>query len=171
MRRTMSGHDLIGDRADRDFLLIRGDAADGAPRLAEAGTEFGVLTDSAGRPRLLLSRGGAMAPAVTVAASVPMGRVLGADIVRLLNSGLPGLVVADESGTAGILSAAAIVDYLLEHSPVRSGLLGGSELHGDAADADLLHLRNRERRAVFRRRGDPVLAGPPADPGVGLTRC
>jgi hypothetical protein len=128
----MSGHDLIGDRADRDFLLIRGDAADGAARLAEAGTEFGVLTDSAGRPRLLLSRGGAMAPAVTVAASVPMGRVLGADIVRLLNSGLPGLVVADESGTAGILSAAAIVDYLLEHSPVRSGLLGGSELHGDA---------------------------------------
>ena len=50
----------------------------------------------------------------------------------LLNSGLPGLVVADESGIAGILSATAIVDYLIEHSPVRSGLLGDSELHGDA---------------------------------------
>jgi hypothetical protein len=128
----MSGHDLIGDRADHDFLLLSGDAADGAARLADSGMEFGVLTDSAGRPRTLLGRDGAMAPTVTVAASGPMDRVLGADIVGLLNSGLPGLVVADESGITGILSAAVIIDYLVEHSPVRSGLLGDGELHGDA---------------------------------------
>jgi hypothetical protein len=128
----MSSHDLIRDRADHGFILLSGDAADGAARLAGAEAEFGVLTDSVGRPRMLLSRDGAVAPAVTVAAGGRMDRVLAADIVGLLNSGLPGLVVADESGIAGILSAAAIVDYLVEHSPVRSGLLGDSELHGDA---------------------------------------
>jgi len=128
----MSGHNLIGDRADREFLLFSGDAADGAARLTASGLEFGVLTDSAGRPRLLLSRHGGPAPAVIVAASGPMDRVLGADLVGLLNSGLPGLVVADESGISGILSAAVIIDYLIEHAPVRSGVLGDSELHGDA---------------------------------------
>jgi hypothetical protein len=81
---------------------------------------------------MLLGRDGARAPSVTVAARDPMDRVLGADIVGLLNSGLPGLVVADESGIAGILSATVIIDYLVEHSPIRSGLLGDSELHGDA---------------------------------------
>lgn len=137
MQPTMSGHELIRDRADHDFLLLSGDAANAAARLAEAGMKFGVLTDSAGSPLMLLSRDGVRAPSVTVAASDPIDRVLGADIVGLLNSGLPGLVVADESGITGILSATVIIDYLVEHSPVRSGLLGDSELHGDAPVAPL----------------------------------
>lgn len=128
----MSGYDLIGDRADHEFFVLSGDDAECASRLAESGTKFGVLTDSVGRPRMLLSRDGAMAPAVTVAVNGPMDRVLGADIVGLLDSGLPGLVVVDESGIVGILSAAVIIDYLVEHSPVRSGLPGDGELHGDA---------------------------------------
>ena len=134
----MSSHDLIGDRADREFVLLSGDAADGGARLAGSGMEFGVLTDSAGRPRMLLSRDRGMAPAVTIASSAPMERVLAADVAGLLNSGSPGLVVADESGITGILSAAVIMDYLVEHSPVRSGRLGDGELHGDAPVTPLM---------------------------------
>jgi hypothetical protein len=128
----MSGYDLIGQHADHRYLPLSGDAADGAAELAGSGLEFGVLTDSAGHPRLLLTRDGNIAPAVVVNEGDPMDRVLASDIVDILNSGVPGLVVTDGARVTGVLSAAAVIDYLVQHSPVRSGYLGDGELHGDA---------------------------------------
>ena len=62
-----------------------------------------------------------------------MRRVIAPDIVSLLNSGVPGLVVVRDSSVAGILTAGAVSDYLAEHVPMRSGTLGDGQLHGDPA--------------------------------------
>src|SRR5713226_3288180 len=107
----MSGHDRIGDHADHSYLRLSGDAAESAAELASSGMEFGVLIDSANQPRMLLTPDGRTAPAVVIEAGDPMDRVLAADIVGLLNSGVPGLVVTDGSRVTGVLSAAAVIDY------------------------------------------------------------
>src|SRR5215472_17490194 len=113
----MSGHDLVRDRANRDFLtLSTGDDAE--EKLTAANMEFGVVTDSAGHPRALLSRHGGKGPAFVVPAQAPMDYVLGPNIVDLLNSGSPGLVVADDTEIVGVLSADALIDHLLERSTV-----------------------------------------------------
>lgn len=127
----MIGYDRVGDHADHSYLRLSGDAAEGAAELATSGKEFGVLTDSAGRARMLLTAAGGTAPAVAIDVDAPMERVLAADIVAILNSGVPGLVVTDDSKVIGVLSATAVIDYLVEHSPVRSGDLGDAGLHGD----------------------------------------
>jgi hypothetical protein len=128
----MSGHDLIGDHVGQSYLRLHGNAAEGAAELASSGMEFGVLVDSADYPRLLVTSDGRTAPAVVVDAGDPMDRVLAADIVGILSSGVPGLVVTHDARVTGVLSATAVFDYLVEHSPVRSGYLGDGELHGDA---------------------------------------
>jgi hypothetical protein len=129
----MSGDDVVRDHANHGYLRLSGDAAEGAAELARSEMEFGVLVDSVGHPQLLLTGDGRTAPAVVIDAGAPMGRVLAPDIVGLLNSGVPGLVVTDDSGITGVLSASAVIDYLVEHSPVRSGFLGDDgRLHGDA---------------------------------------
>ena len=128
----MSGHDLVRDRASRDFLtLSTGDDAEG--KLAAASKEFGVVTDSAGHPRALLSRSGSKGPAFIIPAEAPMDYVLGPNVVGLLDSGSPGLVVANDTEIVGVLSADAIIDHLLERSTVvRFGMMGDGRLHGDA---------------------------------------
>lgn len=129
----MSGDDVVRDYTNHSYLHLSGDAAAGAAELASSEMEFCVLVDSAGDPRMLLTRDGRTAPAVVIDAGDPMERVLAADIVSMLNSGVPGLVVTDDSGITGVLSAGAVADYLVEYSPVRSGFLGDDgRLHGDA---------------------------------------
>jgi hypothetical protein len=128
----MSGSDRIGDHADIRYLRLSGDQSADAAALAGSGMEFGVLTDADGRPRRLLTPGGREASAVVVNADDPMERVLAPGIVAILNAGLPGLVVTRGAQVTGVLSAAAVSDYLVEHSPVRSADLGDEGLHGDA---------------------------------------
>jgi hypothetical protein len=129
----MSGDDVVRDHTNHSYLRLSGDAAESAAELASSEMEFGVLVDPAGHPRMLLTRDGRTAPAVVIDAGDPMDRVLAGDIVSMLNSGVPGLVVTDDSRITGVLSASAVIDYLVEHSPVRSGFLGDDgRLHGDA---------------------------------------
>lgn len=128
----MSGHDWVGDHADHGYVRLSGDDAGAAAELASAGREFGVIVDPAGHARMLVTSSGGVAPAVAIDASAPMERVLAADIIAVLNSGTPGLVVTEGPEVVGVLSANAIIDYLVEHSPVRSGDLGDGGLHGDA---------------------------------------
>jgi hypothetical protein len=128
----MSGYERVGDHADRDYLCFSGDPADGAAKLACSGREFGVLVDSDGHARMLVTPAGGTAPAVAIDVAAPMERVAAPDIVALLNSGVPGLVVTEDSKVVGVLRAASVIDYLVEHSPVRSGDLGDGALYGDA---------------------------------------
>lgn len=133
----MSGNDRVGDHADRDYLSFSGDLADGAAKVASSEREFGVLVDSDGHARMLVTPTGKTAPAVAIDVAAPMERVVAPDIVALLNSGVPGLVVTEDSKAVGILRAASIIEYLVEFSPVRSGYLGDGVLHGDAPVAPL----------------------------------
>jgi hypothetical protein len=126
----MSDPDLVEHYADAAYLRLRFGGAEGAAELARSGQAFGVLTDDGGRPLLLLTPDG-RAPVVTIDANEPMHRVMAGGIVGLLNSGVPALVVVRDSRVAGILTAGAVSDYLMEHAPVRSALLGDEQLHGD----------------------------------------
>jgi hypothetical protein len=129
---TMRGSDRIGDHADARYLRLSGEETAGAAALTRSGVEFGVLTDTEGHPRLLLTPDGRKASAVVIDADDPMGRVLAPDIIAILNAGVPGLVITRGARVTGVLSAAAVSDYLVEHSPVRSAGLGDEALHGNA---------------------------------------
>jgi hypothetical protein len=155
IRETMTGYERVGDHADHSYLLLTGSVAEDAAELATSGKEYGVLVDPTGQARMLLTAGGS-APAVAVDASAPMERVLAADIVAILNSGVPGLVVTDGSKVVGVLSAAAVIDYLVEHSPVRSGDLGDGELHGDAPVAPLKLTCATRNTVVFFAAGETL---------------
>jgi hypothetical protein len=128
----MSGSDRVADYAETRFLRLRGEDTDAAAALASSGVEFGVLTGAEGHPRLLLTPDGRKAAAVIVDADDPMERVLAPGIIAVLNAGVPGLVVTRGTQVIGVLPAAAISDYLVEYSPVRSADLGDEGLHGDA---------------------------------------
>ncbi len=125
----MSDSDLVEDYADTAYLRLSAGGAEGAAELARSGLEFGVLSDDQDRPLLLLTQDG-RAPMVPIDANEPMRRVLDDDIVGLLNNGVPGLLVVRDSRCAGILTADTVSDYLVEHAPFRSGLLGDQQLHG-----------------------------------------
>jgi hypothetical protein len=127
----MSDRDLVGDYADSAFLRLTAGGAEGTAELARSGLAFGVLSDHDGRPLQLLTPDG-RAPVVAISANETMRRVMAGDIVGLLNSGVPALVVVRDSRVAGILSAETVSDYLVEHASVRSGVLGDEQLHGDA---------------------------------------
>ena len=126
----MSDPARVGDHADTAYVRLSSGGAEGAAELARSGHAFGVLTDHDERPVLLLTREGP-APLVTIDADDPMHRVMAGDIVGLITRGLPGLVVTRDSRVAGILTAEAVGDFLVEYGPVRSGLLGDHQLHGD----------------------------------------
>ena len=119
----MSDSDLVEDYADTAYLRLSAGGAEGAAELARSGLAFGVLTDDSGRPVLLLTSQG-RAPIIPVDAKEPMRRVMVGDIVSLLNSGVPGLVVVRDSRFTGIVTADTVSDYLVEHAAVRSGWLG-----------------------------------------------
>jgi hypothetical protein len=136
----MSGYDRVGDHADRDYLCFSGDPADGAAKLATSGREFGVLVDSDGRARMLVTPAGGTVPAVAIDVAAPMERVVGPDIVALLNSGVPALVVTEDSRVAGVLRAASVIGYLVEHSPVRSGDVRDVTLQGNSPPVTPLEL-------------------------------
>jgi len=127
----MSDPGCVGDYADASYLRLTAGGAEGAAELARSGHAFGVLTDADDRPLQMLTRDG-RAPVVTIDAADDMRRVMAPDIVGLINSGIPGLIVTRDSRVAGILSAEAVGDFLVGHGPVRSGLLGDQQLHGDA---------------------------------------
>lgn len=133
----MSGEDQIRDHATQSYLRLEGDVAEAAAELASSGKEYGVLVGPADRLRLLLTRDGRAAPAVAVDAGEPMDRVQASDIVGILNSGVPGLVVMEGPRVTGVLTQNAIIDYLVEHAPVRSGNLGDWNAHGDAPSKPL----------------------------------
>jgi hypothetical protein len=127
----MSDPDLVGHHTDAGYLRLTAEGDEGGTELARSGHAFGVLTDGSGRPVQLLTRNG-RAPLVTLDANLPMRRTMEGDIVSLLNSGVPALVVVRDSSVVGILTAEAIASYLVEHSRTRSGLMGDEQLHGDA---------------------------------------
>jgi hypothetical protein len=132
----MSDPDLVGDYAETGYLRLTAGGDEGSAELVRSGHAFGVLTDDDGRPLLLLTRDGRM-PLVTLDANSPMRRTMAGDIVSLLNSGVPALVVVRDSRVAGILTADAVASYLMEHAPTRSGLMGDEQLHGDAPVSQL----------------------------------
>lgn len=135
----MSGYERAGDHVDRGYILLADSVADGAAELAASGKQYGVLLDSAGRPQMLLGVRGLSAPAIVIDASTPMTRLLAPDIVAFLNSGAPGLVLMDDSKIVGVLSATAIIGYLMDHSSVRASdpTPADSALYGDAPVAPL----------------------------------
>jgi hypothetical protein len=134
--KTMSDPELVGYYADTGYARLTAGGSEGFAQLARSGRVFGVLADRDGRPVLVLTRDG-RAPLVMIDAMAPMRRTIAADIVSLLNGGVPGLVVVRDSRVTGILSADAVASYLVRHTPTRSGLMGDEQLHGDAPVTDL----------------------------------
>lgn len=128
----MSSHATVRDYINNTYLTISGDVNEGAAELVRSGLEFGILVDASGHPRILLTLDGQAAPAIIIDARVPMEHVLAEHIIDVLNSGVSGLVVTDGSRTIGVLSAATVSDYLVEHSSSQFGLVGDNELQGDA---------------------------------------
>jgi len=126
----MTDPDRVGDYADTSFLRLRVAGAEGAAELARSGLAFGVLTDHDDLPVLLLTRDGP-APVVTIDADDPIYRIMVGDVASLVTRGVPGLVVMRDSRVDGILTADTIGDFLVQHGPVRSGMFGDHQLHGD----------------------------------------
>jgi hypothetical protein len=126
----MTESDRVHHYAGTEYVELSTGGATGAAELAGSGRRFGVVTNENGEPTLLLTRDGP-APAVQIHADAPMQRTLSRDVLGLLNSGVPGLVVVRDAGPVGILSADTVSDYAMAHVAVRSGLMGDVELHGD----------------------------------------
>jgi hypothetical protein len=135
--------DRVGDYADDSYLrLTAGDAGnagdattpgDDAVRaaLAESGASLAVVCDGEGHPLLLFTRTGRV-PLVMIDAAEPMSRVLAGDVVSLLTSGIPALVVVEQSRVAGILTAETVSRYIVNQPVQYRGLLGDEQLHGPA---------------------------------------
>jgi hypothetical protein len=136
----MSDRSRVGDHVGRSFLLLTGSVVDGTEELASSGKEYGVLVDSAGRARTLLAIDKGSAPAVIVEASTAMARLLGADIAALISSGVPGLVVTDDTGVVGVISAARVIDYIDEYSDLRDALSIGDGMLGGEPPVEPLAL-------------------------------
>src|ERR1700677_2699186 len=94
---SMSVYDRVGDHADLSYLSLTNCVAEGAAELAGSAKEYGIITGPDGQARVLLTAAGATAPAIAVDVSVPMVRLLAADIVSLLNAGITGLVLTKDS--------------------------------------------------------------------------
>jgi hypothetical protein len=136
------GGDRVGDLAVPDYLLLTAgdsgtqdsDPDDATVRaaLAESGAGFAVVSASDGRPLRFFTRAGRVS-LVTIDAAEPMRRLLEGDVISVLVSGVPALVVVADSRVAGILTAGTVSRYLMEQSPERRSLLGDQQLHGPAA--------------------------------------
>jgi len=130
--------DRVADYADDAFLRLvargAGASGSGAARaaLAESAASLAVACDVEGHPLRLFTRTGRV-PLVLVDAAEPMRRVLAADYVSLLTSGVPALVVVTNSRIVGVLTAEAVSSYLVDQPLQSRGLLGDEQLHGPAA--------------------------------------
>jgi hypothetical protein len=127
----MSEGDLVGDFADPGFQPLGSGGDEGAAELARSGRVFGVVTDSEGIPLQLYTSAG-LAPFVAIEADEPMRRVLGEDVISLVDSGVPGLVVVRDAHVTGVLSAQVIYDFAAAQPTLRGGGTGDWQLHGDA---------------------------------------
>lgn len=135
---TRRGGDSVGDYAGDGYLRLTAGAA-GAPgddamqaALAESGGSLAVVSDGEGHPLLLFTRTGRV-PLVMIDAAEPMRRVLAADYVSLLTSGVPAFVVVTQSRVTGVLTAEDVSRYLFDQPVQYRGLLGDEQLHGPAA--------------------------------------
>jgi hypothetical protein len=126
----MNESDRVHHYAGAEYVELSTGGAAGAAELAGSGRSFGVIANENGEPALLLTRDGP-APAVQIHADAPMQRVLAPDVLGLLNSGIPGLVVVRDARPVGILPAGTVSDYAMAQFAVQSGVMGDVELHGD----------------------------------------
>jgi hypothetical protein len=121
---------LAGDYADSACLV--------SPAQAQSTTEpngypheFTVICDDAGAPVELLAKG-SRAPLALIDASLPMRRLMAHDSGRLFGSGIPALVVVDESRAVGVITPEIIDRYKSKHPVVVFGITGDELLPGDA---------------------------------------
>lgn len=119
----MTDYSLVSDYAAGDFTQFSVTQTRPEADLEQTGHPFGILTDESGRPARLVTPDGS-APAIQITADTPMERMTKADVTRLIDGGLPGLVVMDEDRCAGILSANAVISYLMANVAVDNEVMG-----------------------------------------------
>jgi len=139
----MTDYSPVSDYAAGDFTQFSVTQTHAEADLEQTGHPFGILTDESGRPARLITADGS-APAIQVTARTPMERMRKADVTRLIDVGLPGLVVMDEDRCTGILPANAVISYLVANAAVDTGIMGDApsdiSLAGDPS-ASLLTMR------------------------------